>query len=1060
MEFKWLTKVLDLLRFSEAPGDVESHPLRTLDGTSIGLDDTSSSYGSLGGLDNDREPHKSPKKPFQPTADNQACGKMWSIYIGEAERYDQALLKGWKEDMAGMLLFSALYSASLTAFLIESYKTLQPDPAQDTVSLLSKISQQLSNSTVPPSEPPSFETPMSAIVCNVLWFLSLALALTCSLLATFVQQWTRDFLHKTTLTLAPTRQARVFAYMYFGLCNFGMHSFVDVIPILLHVSLFLFFGGLVAFLFPVNRIITYIMIGILGVFLIIYTALTVIPLVWLNAPYRTPLSGAVWRFGNAFGGFLARKHGLYRQDETLTEGLLEKSLQGTSERDRRALVFTMQSLTDDDELLPMIEAIQDVLYYDNQKPWKPDYIRRANVDLIMPLIMTDDPEVNIISRITQYLKRSQVVLQDSPPHGQGMPSVYSLVYTLMYMLVTTPQTTNESQILNGKHVQTHLAFTEDLLLHITTVSWDHRSLSSTLALLRFRWISCIRDVVASISRVVDDMKKANGQNIPASALQGQISHLNKIWESLDESRMDRIHILTSLNYSPFHGALDFHQFPRTLELAGEALKKWGMSVEHSTEPCPAAVPEELEATLATLQQDDTWNVTCSTILFEYLQLQVVGVWPEVGISEFPHDFEHIWGIIYPHRLPLYMVDLPMDLGGFYMFPLETLLRWLLDQSTAIDDKVDLWMEKYMQLFFSIKEAQSNTNVAISSRNLFLEYFSQRGTEAVAKPPHDSSWINCCIYQDSYRHLVGECVIQNMRHETVPESLTCEAAFLFSLFCTKRGWPEPALLELWKILDDSDITSSTQNTDILFLRITLSLINIYQFSWGYGRGEESQSMEATLLQQYLSDGLIPPSSPETLRLSLWVALQTEWLDQLTRNRPFAQLNLCNLLCRDQIEFLRKPTDFIEVNQKLQIRFAEIYSNFIEAMVSELEDAWPDKYLDRVHPSVYGFFADYRNVFQWDWITDLKCAKTIMEAIQKYRSRFDRGEEIEGQSSLFARCLEVRGQLPASDSDSEDVQGEGGETAEDAQGEGDETGEKCISLHEDVGIWVRGHPSSYN
>ncbi|KAF5369297.1 hypothetical protein D9758_002702 [Tetrapyrgos nigripes] len=989
-----------------------SHSLHT-------FDDTSTSSLPPPGPDNDKKPSQ---KRFQPTADDQACAGMWSIYIGEAERYDKSLVEGWKGDMEGMVIFSALYSASLTAFLIESYKTLQPDPAQDTVFLLSKISQQLSNLTVPPSEPPSFETPASAILYS------------CS-------SGPEISSIRQNLRPSPIRQARVFVYIYFGLRDFGMHSFVDIIPFLLHLSLFLFFGGLVAFLSPVNRIITYIMIGVLGVFLLIYTALTVIPLVWLNAPYRTPLSGALWRLGNAFGSFLARKHDLdHCQDATLSEALLEKSLQGTSERDRQALVFTMQSLTDDNELLPMIGAIQDVLYYDSRYGFK---IREANVDLIMPLIMSDDPEVNIISRITQYLKRSQVVpaLKDSPLHGQGsMPPVYSLVYTLVYTLM---------------YMLTHLAFTEDLLWHIAGVSGHHKSLSSTLALLRFRWISCIRDVVALISRNLDEMKKANGQNIPASALRGQISHMNKIWESLDEKRM--VYILVSAN--PIYGVMPgFHRLPRTLKEAGEALKKWGMSVEHSREPCPATVPEELEAALAKLKQDDTWAVTCSTILFEYLQ-QVL-TWEQsnqTSISELPPDFERIWDIICPPHPSLYLVDLPMKPGDNYMYPLRTLSKWLLDQSTAIDDKVDLWMEKYMQLFFSVKEAQSNPILAIWGRNLFLQYFSRRAKEAVAKPPHDLGWINRFIsYQSDSRRLVGECVIQNIRHETTPESLTCEAAFLFSLLC--QIYSSSALSELWKILDDSDKTSSTQNTDILFLRITLSLINIHRISWPSHIREKWQSMEVTLLPRYLSDELISSLSRETLRLSLWVALYTEWLDQLAQNRPFAQLDLCNLFHMSQIRFPSGTTD-LEVNEKLQIRFAKIYSNFIKAMISELEDAGSDKYLGRVHPSVYGFFAKndpwpsrvepLPDVFVWDWITNRECAKTIMQAIQKY----NRGEEIEGQSTLFARCLEVRGQLPASDSDLD-------LDSEDVQGEGDETAEKCIvSLHEDVGIWVGGHPSPY-
>jgi len=37
--------------------------------------------------------------------DEEACSKMWNTYIEEAQRYDQALLLGWKEDMGGMLIF-------------------------------------------------------------------------------------------------------------------------------------------------------------------------------------------------------------------------------------------------------------------------------------------------------------------------------------------------------------------------------------------------------------------------------------------------------------------------------------------------------------------------------------------------------------------------------------------------------------------------------------------------------------------------------------------------------------------------------------------------------------------------------------------------------------------------------------------------------------------------------------------------------------------------------------------------------------------------------------------
>ncbi|KAJ7466628.1 hypothetical protein B0H11DRAFT_1733169, partial [Mycena galericulata] len=83
------------------------------------------------------------KGNFSQAENEEACTKIWSVYIGEAERYDAALVESWKADMEGMLIFSGLFSASLTAFLIESYKNLQPDSGDLTVAAISQVSQQL-----------------------------------------------------------------------------------------------------------------------------------------------------------------------------------------------------------------------------------------------------------------------------------------------------------------------------------------------------------------------------------------------------------------------------------------------------------------------------------------------------------------------------------------------------------------------------------------------------------------------------------------------------------------------------------------------------------------------------------------------------------------------------------------------------------------------------------------------------------------------------------------------------------------------------------------------------
>jgi hypothetical protein len=37
--------------------------------------------------------------------DDDACGKLWKVYAEEAARYDEGLVKRWKEDMDVVLVF-------------------------------------------------------------------------------------------------------------------------------------------------------------------------------------------------------------------------------------------------------------------------------------------------------------------------------------------------------------------------------------------------------------------------------------------------------------------------------------------------------------------------------------------------------------------------------------------------------------------------------------------------------------------------------------------------------------------------------------------------------------------------------------------------------------------------------------------------------------------------------------------------------------------------------------------------------------------------------------------
>ncbi|KAJ7795546.1 hypothetical protein B0H14DRAFT_2468168, partial [Mycena olivaceomarginata] len=100
-----------------------------------------------------------------------ASAKLWAVYISEAEKYDKALVEGWKSDMEGLLIFAGLFSASLTAFLIESYRSLTPDQGAITIAVLAQISLQLDpNSDIKSGAivTSSFTPSTSSLACNTL----------------------------------------------------------------------------------------------------------------------------------------------------------------------------------------------------------------------------------------------------------------------------------------------------------------------------------------------------------------------------------------------------------------------------------------------------------------------------------------------------------------------------------------------------------------------------------------------------------------------------------------------------------------------------------------------------------------------------------------------------------------------------------------------------------------------------------------------------------------------------------------------------------------------------
>ena len=185
-----------------------------------------------------------------------------------------------------------------------SIQDIRQNPQDTSNFYLSNIYQTLADpngsntSTSPPPSPPPFSPPNHAVWVNALWFLSLVISLTCALLATLLQQWARRYLKITQSRHSPHKRARIRAFFSEGVEKCLLLWAVDALPSLLHISLFLFFAGLVVFLSNVDLTIFKLVLSWVSLCAALYGCLTCMPIIRHDSPYYTPLSLLVWQVVN------------------------------------------------------------------------------------------------------------------------------------------------------------------------------------------------------------------------------------------------------------------------------------------------------------------------------------------------------------------------------------------------------------------------------------------------------------------------------------------------------------------------------------------------------------------------------------------------------------------------------------------------------------------------------------------------------------------------------------------------------------------------------------------
>ncbi|KAF8604489.1 hypothetical protein BDV93DRAFT_491675 [Ceratobasidium sp. AG-I] len=269
---------------------------------------------------------------------------IWKIYLDEAKEQDDELVDSKNKNLDMMLLFATLYSAILSAFLIESKKLLQQDPTEVSNGLLlliaqsqQRIEQGQPQPTLAPIQPVTFSAPSSARWINGLWFLSLALSLSAALVAMLAKEWLTAYntsRPRSASTYAHLRQSR-----FNALFKWGALHIIDLLPSMLHLALLLFSIGLIIHLANLDGAVA-IVIGVVtgGTFLFYVTA-AFLGAIYEFCPFVTQISKYIEQILSfCFKSWMDKKGRSSEQDKRTSDS--------TTDEDIHALIWLAEHARD------------------------------------------------------------------------------------------------------------------------------------------------------------------------------------------------------------------------------------------------------------------------------------------------------------------------------------------------------------------------------------------------------------------------------------------------------------------------------------------------------------------------------------------------------------------------------------------------------------------------------------------------------------------------------------------------------------------------------------------
>ncbi|KAG8910901.1 hypothetical protein FRC02_006922, partial [Tulasnella sp. 418] len=203
---------------------------------------------------------------------------IWETYVEVAIVHDNDVIEGMDHAMDILLVFSALFAAVVTTFIVQVEQDLNVlDPASYTAKILNKIfTDQLNvilrfldpNIETPQPDPFIEESPVRTTVATTLWYVSLDCALLVAGGAACLKQWILEYKRADRLHRVPYDRAIHHQERYAALRKWHISEFGDLLGCIMLLDLVPFFVG----------------------------RFTIIVGIWVpKSPFKTPISNLIQR---------------------------------------------------------------------------------------------------------------------------------------------------------------------------------------------------------------------------------------------------------------------------------------------------------------------------------------------------------------------------------------------------------------------------------------------------------------------------------------------------------------------------------------------------------------------------------------------------------------------------------------------------------------------------------------------------------------------------------------------------------------------------------------------